>query len=586
MCAARPRQVIVGSEDFEIRIFASEEVAFEVTENDVITGLTPVVGTCFGYALANGTVGVYNNATRVWHAKSKHTPISLQRFDLNGDGVPELIAGWSSGRLEVRLDTTGFLVYKDKFAASIAKLLVTDYRMDGKQQIVAVGTDGEVRGYSPPEAEQLDMALDHSVQEAQLQALYDRKNELLTELRGLEKNSGPPGAPAGGAKGSAPGAATPASSSSSSSSSSSAASAGMIPTNTKLSVGIKANRSTSSLSLQLSTNNDTLIKMALVFNDTLFAAGQESLCVHPKNPGSSLSIPLKPQKNQASEMLIKAVVGLRSSVQDHVFEVAHTLPRFSSFVCVRPKDLAPKSSVTFHTSERVNRVVLWIHQAFALDDSSAAPSKPPNMGGVSLSVTSDSLHAGFVSVLTGEPLIIRMGPEHGGTVTIRTDHMELAGDIVQDLCKYLKISDLDCIAEFPEETAAFTQVLEKVEEFNAARLKMSADIADQSALVKMLVIKAEDSRMLNEMAQMSSYYSQLFDLNRELIGEYTKRSTNHAELLAALKEVNHMIQKAARLRMGEPKAKVVAACRVAIKANNTKSLLQIIKVGADGQKGK
>ena len=574
-------QVIVGSEDFEIRIFASEEVAFEATENDIITGLTPVVGTCYGYSLANGTVGVYNNATRVWHAKSKHTPISLQRFDLNGDGVPELIAGWSSGRLEVRLDTTGFLVYKDKFASSIAKLLVTDYRMDGKQQIVAVGTDGEVRGYSPPEAEQLDMALDHSVQEAQLQALYDRKNELLTELRGLEKNSGlPNGSPRSGAK-AAPGAAAPASSSSSS-----AATVGMIPTNTKLSVGIKANRSTSSLSLQLSTNNDTLVKMALVFNDTLFAAGQESLCVHPKNPGTTLSIPLRPQKNQAAEMLIKAVVGHRSSTQDHVFEVAHTLPRFSSFVCVRPKDLAPKSSVTFHTSERVNRVVLWIQQAFALDDSTAAPSKPPNMGGVSLSVTSDSLHAGFVSVLTCEPLIIRMGPEHGGTVTIRTDHMELAGDVVQDLCKYLKINDLDCIAEFPEETAAFAAVLTKVEEFNAARLKMSADIADQSALVKTLVIKAEDSRMLNEMAQMSSYYSQLFDLNRELIGEYTKRATNHAELLAALKDVNHMIQKAARLRMGEPKAKVVAACRVAIKANNTKSLLQIIKVGADGQKGK
>ena len=43
-------------------------------------------------------------------------------------------------------------------------------------QIVAVGTDGEVRGYSPPDAEQVDLQLDHSVQEAQLQALYDKKN--------------------------------------------------------------------------------------------------------------------------------------------------------------------------------------------------------------------------------------------------------------------------------------------------------------------------------------------------------------------------------------------------------------------------
>lgn len=169
-------QLIVGSEDFEIRIFASEEVSYEATESDVVTGLAAVTGSCFGYSLANGTVGVYNNATRVWHAKSKHTPTCLSSFDLNGDGVPELIAGWSSGRLEVRLDSTGFLVYKDKMNASVASLMATDYRMDGRMQIVAVGVDGEVRGYSPPDAEQVDLQLDHSVQEAQLQALYDKKN--------------------------------------------------------------------------------------------------------------------------------------------------------------------------------------------------------------------------------------------------------------------------------------------------------------------------------------------------------------------------------------------------------------------------
>lgn len=40
-----------------------------------------------------------------------------------------------------------------------------------------------------------------------------------------------------------------------------------------------------------------------------------------------------------------------------------------------------------------------------------------------------------------------------------------------------------------------------------------------------------------------------------------------------------MIQRAARLRVGAPKTKVVAACRAAIKANNMVSLLRIIKDG-------
>ena len=47
-------------------------------------------------------------------------------------------------------------------------------------------------------------------------------------------------------------------------------------------------------------------------------------------------------------------------------------------------------------------------------------------------------------------------------------------------------------------------------------------------------------------------------------------------MLASLKEVNHMIQKAAKLRVGSAKARVVSSCRQAIKANNIQSLFKII----------
>ena len=118
---------------------------------------------------------------------------------------------------------------------------------------------------------------------------------------------------------------------------------------------------------------------------------------------------------------------------------------------------------------------------------------------------------------------------------------------------------------------------------------------------------------------MRAAYAQLYTLNAELIGEYNKRSNNHEQLLAALhdtrvrrvakhrkggcgdamprtqrraphltplamlwrcrKDVNHMIQKAARLRVGSAKTRVVTACRAAIKANNIHSLFKIIKTG-------
>lgn len=83
----------MGSEDREIRVFLLEEVIYEATEVDIVSGLTAIRDTLFGYSLANGTIGVYNNDTRVWHAKSKHKVMCVNAFDLDNDGVPELIAG-------------------------------------------------------------------------------------------------------------------------------------------------------------------------------------------------------------------------------------------------------------------------------------------------------------------------------------------------------------------------------------------------------------------------------------------------------------------------------------------------------------
>ena len=52
------------------------------------------------------------------------------------------------------------------------------------------------------------------------------------------------------------------------------------------------------------------------------------------------------------------------------------------------------------------------------------------------------------------------------------------------------------------------------------------------------------------------------------------------QLLEALREVNQMIQRAAKLRVGQAKGAVVAACRAALKANNLQALLGILRTGA------
>ena len=92
-------------------------------------------------------------------------------------------------------------------------------------------------------------------------------------------------------------------------------------------------------------------------------------------------------------------------------------------------------------------------------------------------------------------------------------------------------------------------------------------------------MQAEDARILEDIKAMKAAYSQLYTLNAELLGEYNKRANNHEQLLAVLKEVNHMIQKAARLRVGSAKGRVVSACRAAIKNNNIHALFKIIQTG-------
>lgn len=185
----------------------------------------------------------------------------------------------------------------------------------------------------------------------------------------------------------------------------------------------------------------------------------------------------------------------------------------------------------------------------------------------------------FICIRDGKPLSITTTADNGGQILIRVDNMEVAGEVVQDMCTFLGITELESTATFPSEFETFRQVLSKVDEYNSIRTRLTADMADSSQLVKTMMIKAEDARILGNMKAMRDMYSNLYDQNRELIGEYIKRRTNHSELLTSLKDVNQMIQKAAKLRIGNAKTRIVTECRNAIKSNNIHSLFKIISLG-------
>ena len=200
---------------------------------------------------------------------------------------------------------------------------------------------------------------------------------------------------------------------------------------------------------------------------------------------------------------------------------------------------------------------MWLQTAFAIPESA-------------MRLDANTLSAAFTSLRDGKPMVIEMAAD--GRMTVATESMEAAGEVVQEIAAYLQMTELESVANFPAEMAAFEEVLAAVDEFNQTRLKLTAEMADSSNLLKSLVIKAEvtttptphiyrrphvtlaymppfgpavdryrvvqDSRILGEMGRMQEIYANLFDLNRDLILEHTKRTTNHTQLLAALKNVS------------------------------------------------
>lgn len=140
-------ELVAGSDDFEIRAFQNEEVVFECTETSRVLALTAIKKQMFGYALQNGTVGVYKGKHRAWRVKSKNMPTAIHSFDIDGDGEKEIVMGWSNGKFESRRLTNGEAVHKEVLSSPVAALVTADYRMDGKEEIICCSADGEICGY-------------------------------------------------------------------------------------------------------------------------------------------------------------------------------------------------------------------------------------------------------------------------------------------------------------------------------------------------------------------------------------------------------------------------------------------------------
>jgi len=302
----------------------------------------------------------------------------------------------------------------------------------------------------------------------------------------------------------------------------------------------------------------------MIFAEGIFEG--ESHVVHPleSDLSSSIRVPLTPPRDIPVDLHIKVLVGYKGSFQYHQFEMTRQLPRFSMYVISPELPSNPVGYASFQVKERVQRVLLWVNQNFLLMKD--------------LDLKQGALRANFIALRADKPLAITMEPS--GQVTIRTDDMALAGEIIQAMASFLNLEDIQVTADFPEEMDTLAVTLQQIEEYNTSRQSLMAEMADNSALVRALVVRAEDSRLLCDIKNMRRWYSELYSLNQDMLSSYKIRSNNHKELLVSLKQLNQIIQKAGQLRVGKSKIQLINACRAAVKNNDFNNLLKIIKTGA------
>lgn len=227
----------------------------------------------------------------------------------------------------------------------------------------------------------------------------------------------------------------------------------------------------------------------------------------------------------------------------------------------------PKSYVSLKVNERPARVAMWLNQNFLISEDEAAPDDNGNLPPL------------VFLCLRQKPKELHFKMEADGHIQIHVDDMDLCGDIVQALAEYLGVEDLQSTCDFPEEMSRIEQLLVKADELQSVRQRLSSEMADQSGLIRTLIVRGEDSRLLNDMKSMRKWFGQLYDINQDLVSGYKIRVNNHSELMETLKDVNQIIQKAGRLRAGKSKSKVISECRNAIKTNNISLLLKIIRTG-------
>ncbi|KAG5472660.1 hypothetical protein LSCM4_01981 [Leishmania orientalis] len=601
--ASAPLSLLVASDDFEVRVYDGEEAIATVHEVDRVRKLVPLwqpprtpdaelaatdsVGR-YAYLLENGTVGIYERGERVWRVKGKSMPVSAAFCDVDGDGVAELVIGWSNGRVEVRtdrgggggLEKGGSVLFRDTYSSAVAAVLSEDYRQDGVPLPVICTVDGTVRGLTLLETRKDEAAEVRQLQV--LETLLQEKQHLAAQLASLEEKLARRAA----------GEVDPT----------------MPDSGVEVRCRCSANPLTKEVEVHVEVTGPAAKRGDIVVHSCLLqceiwatAAEQDTIGFVNAEPTTALVCSFAHPDDVPLIISASVAVGPPFGDSYYIHEVAIQVPRFVMYQLPYRIPLEqlrqrqgppvtyqqPNGCVLLQWREllRLDVIEGWLRQSFCVpEDVTLFDANAP---------TDPVLRLELIHVRDGSSfgIEVRNGTVSGAsfnTFTLWSDYLAPCGAVVGAFVEDVKGEWADGKAdpasvrcEVPLELERLRAIFARVEEFNEVRIKLTTDMADAATIVKTLLGRAEDARLLGDITSMKKSYAALYDVDRELLGENAKRISNYEELKQALKEVNTCIQQAGMVRIGAARAQLIASCRNALKENRVNSLLEIIRIGSE-----
>lgn len=142
------KELVVGSDDYSIRVYKKEEMIFDINEDSKVLLLSKIQKAAFAFALSNGSIGVYSGSAQKWKTKVDNRITALLGVDFEMDGSHQVMIGYQSGKFEVRNSTTGDVTYKANMSSTVSKIMYEDYRLEGFPQVIVCNTDGDIKGFN------------------------------------------------------------------------------------------------------------------------------------------------------------------------------------------------------------------------------------------------------------------------------------------------------------------------------------------------------------------------------------------------------------------------------------------------------